>query len=85
MKNSPHTTEDHFGAVSASRECIVEVASDRMALREALAEFGYRMVIEEGAFWETAWREVVESARVRVFTKLAVEIDSKQGYIPPTV
>jgi hypothetical protein len=74
---------DSFGGVSAPRGCIVEVAADTQAMTEALAEFGFRMVIEHGATWESDFFILVGNAKVRAFAKLADEIKSKQGYTPP--
>jgi hypothetical protein len=60
-------------------EHIVEVAADRAAMLDALAEFGFRMVIERGGGWEQPYRLVIDEATAKIHDKLRDEIKSKDG------
>jgi len=74
---------DKLGFVSASPDCIVEVAADSNAIVEALAEYGYRLFMEQGSLWETEFYRSFGNAKSRVLSKVFDEIKSKQGYVPP--
>lgn len=73
-----HTTSyDHMGTLTVGTGCVVEVAADHRAMAEALAEYGFRMVIEHGGQWESKFFCLVGEAKTRVIEKLADEIKSR--------
>jgi hypothetical protein len=70
---------DQLGSTSAGLGCIVEVASDHNAMIEALAEYGFRMVMECGAGWGVEVFKLERAARDRVMEKLADEVKQRRG------
>jgi hypothetical protein len=73
------TSHDHMGAVTVGTGCVVEVASDRNAMVEALAEYGYRMLMEHGSGWEHEVTMISVEAKRKTLDKLADELKQKAG------
>ena len=73
------TKTDSLGVAECGTGCIVEVAADTNAMTEALAEFGFRLALEEAGTWETNFDRTWFNAKKRVILKLVDEIKSKQG------
>lgn len=74
---------DFMGLVEVPVEHIVNVASDTNAMLEALSEYGYRMMIEEGPDWDGILTRLLANAKERVIVKIVDELKQKQGYRPP--
>ena len=68
---------DNLGTKEVGLGCVVEVASDRSAMLEALTEYGYRMFLEGERPFKHLTNLAVE-ADVKVSAKILNAIKAKQ-------
>jgi hypothetical protein len=75
------TTYDSMGTPTVGLSCIVEVAADRNAVVEALAEYGFRLVLESEENWDSMLTSVVCDAKAKTRKKIVDELKSKRGAV----